>query len=113
MMRITQNYNLILQEINRIAPNTEAVLAPDFIKLLPYRSNNHRAIPSYLREDEIDFYVTNPPSKKHIKIILKGLPTSTDVDEIKTDFESKGFQIEKVAQLRQFKIKKTTTHFYS
>ncbi|GFT93650.1 hypothetical protein NPIL_56711 [Nephila pilipes] len=65
MMKINQNYNLIIQEINRIASNTEAVLTRDFIKLIPFCSGSHRIITSYLREEKIDFYLTNPPSKNH------------------------------------------------
>ncbi|GFT32127.1 hypothetical protein NPIL_672171 [Nephila pilipes] len=73
VMMITQNYNLILQEINRIAPNTEAVLTRDFIKLLPNSSDTHRIITSYLKEEKTDFYITNPPSKKLLKLILISL----------------------------------------
>ncbi|GFT70475.1 hypothetical protein NPIL_348671 [Nephila pilipes] len=65
MMKINQNYILIIQEINRIASNTEAALTRDFIKLIPFCSGSHRIITSHLREEKIDFYLTNPPSKNH------------------------------------------------
>ncbi|GFU41689.1 hypothetical protein NPIL_665061 [Nephila pilipes] len=42
MMRLGNNYNLIFQEITGVANNTEALLARDYIKILPSCSDSHR-----------------------------------------------------------------------
>ncbi|GFW10223.1 nucleic-acid-binding protein from transposon X-element [Trichonephila clavipes] len=39
------------------------------------------------------------------KIVLKGLPTSTDIQNIKSDLENQGYIVEKVAQLTKNKTK--------
>ncbi|GFT21239.1 uncharacterized protein NPIL_142331, partial [Nephila pilipes] len=96
MIHLSQNYSLMLQEVNRIAPNTELVLEGNYIKLFPSCCDNHRVITSFLKEEKVDYYIIKTPSQKPIKVILKGLPPSSDVDDIKIEIEKLGFHVEKV-----------------
>ncbi|GFU32146.1 hypothetical protein NPIL_201331 [Nephila pilipes] len=58
-------------------------------------SDNHRVITSFLKEEKVDYCVTQPTSQKPLKVILKGLPFSTEIKNIQTEIENLGFQIGK------------------
>ncbi|GFQ65557.1 hypothetical protein TNCT_370591 [Trichonephila clavata] len=52
-----------------------------------------------------EFYEIPPPSERPYKVVLKGLPASTDIDEIKNDLANQRVAVSKVAQLTQRKSK--------
>ncbi|GFV63957.1 hypothetical protein TNCV_1790331 [Trichonephila clavipes] len=51
-----------------------------------------------------EFYVIDPPDSAP-KVVIKGLPISTEINEIQDDLTSQGFSVEKVAQLTRSKTK--------
>ncbi|GFY08293.1 PRE_C2HC domain-containing protein [Trichonephila clavipes] len=51
------------------------------------------------------FYVIDPPDSRPLKVVIKGLPISTEINEIQDDLTSQGFSVEKVAQLTRSKTK--------
>ncbi|GFR08719.1 hypothetical protein TNCT_727911 [Trichonephila clavata] len=48
-----------------------------------------------------EFYAIPPPSERPYKVVLKGLPASTDIDEIKKDLANEGVTVSKAARLTQ------------
>ncbi|GFX42639.1 nucleic-acid-binding protein from transposon X-element [Trichonephila clavipes] len=62
-------------------------------------------VTEYLKEISEEFYVIDPPDSRPLKIVIKGLPISTEIGEIQEDLTSQGFSVEKVAQLTRSKTK--------
>ncbi|GFX00313.1 vitellogenin [Trichonephila clavipes] len=71
----------------------------------PEPPDEHRIVTDYLKEISEEFYVIDPPDSRPLKVVIKGLPISTEIDEIQEDLTSQGFSVEKVAQLTRSKTK--------
>ncbi|GFR26990.1 nucleic-acid-binding protein from transposon X-element [Trichonephila clavata] len=52
-----------------------------------------------------EFHAIPPPSERPYKVVLKDLPASTDIVEIKNELTNQGVAVSKVAQLTQRKSK--------
>ncbi|GFT54886.1 uncharacterized protein TNCV_4888441 [Trichonephila clavipes] len=103
MMRLGKNYNLILQEINRSYPNTKNKNTGSYIRIQPTTVEEQEKIKNLLIIKKADHYVIDHP--KIIKAVIKGLPTTTNIADIEADLKEKGFEVEKIAQLRKFSTK--------
>ncbi|GFU55882.1 nucleic-acid-binding protein from transposon X-element [Trichonephila clavipes] len=103
MMRLGKNYNLILQEINRSHPNTKNKNTGSYIRIQPTTVEEQEKIKNLLTIKKADHYVIDHP--KMIKAVIKGLPASTNITDIEADLKEKGFEVEKIAQLRKFSTK--------
>ncbi|GFX31190.1 uncharacterized protein TNCV_2026911 [Trichonephila clavipes] len=103
MMRLGKNYNLILQEINRSYPNTKNKNTGSYIRIQPTTVEEQEKIKNLLTIKKADHYVIDHP--KIIKAVIKGLPATTNIADIEADLKEKGFEVEKIAQLRKFSTK--------
>ncbi|GFY70789.1 nucleic-acid-binding protein from transposon X-element [Trichonephila inaurata madagascariensis] len=80
-------------------------LTGEYIKTNPTSEEEHRKITSYFKLKNEQFFVFDPPASRPQKIVLKGLPTSSDIQDIKSDLENQGYIVEKVARLTKSKTK--------
>ncbi|GFU98686.1 uncharacterized protein TNCV_1765101 [Trichonephila clavipes] len=103
MMRIGKNYNLILQEIYRSYPNTVNKNTGSYIRIQPATTVDQEKIKNLLIIKKADHYTMEHPTV--IKAVIKGLPSSTNVTDIEAELKTKGFEVEKIAQLRRFATK--------
>ncbi|GFX72222.1 nucleic-acid-binding protein from transposon X-element [Trichonephila clavipes] len=109
MMKINKNYNLILQEIYRSYPNTVNKNTGNYIKIQPATAEDQDKIKNLLIIKKADHYTIEHPTV--IKAVIKGLPSTTNVTDIETELKAKGFEVEKIAQLRKFTTKSPPTAF--
>ncbi|GFQ87991.1 uncharacterized protein TNCT_130031 [Trichonephila clavata] len=96
-MRIGKNYNLILQEIFRKYPNTVNKSTGDYIKIQPKSQEDNENIVKLLEIKKAQFYTKD--ITKPIKVVIKGLPIDTDVEDIEDDLKDQGIKIVKIAQI--------------
>ncbi|GFV45820.1 nucleic-acid-binding protein from transposon X-element [Trichonephila clavipes] len=99
------NYKLIVKNLNKDFPDCDVKLAGKYLKIFCKSSDEHRIVTEYLKEISEEFYVIDPPDSRPLKIVIKGLPISTEIGEIQEDLTSQGFTVEKVAQLTRSKTK--------
>ncbi|GFX75389.1 uncharacterized protein TNCV_1724031 [Trichonephila clavipes] len=104
-MKITPNYNLILQEIHRTHPSAKNTHMKGYFKIEAETEDHHREITEYLTAKSVGYYVINPPDSRPLKLVIKGLPDDVEPEDVKKDLISKGINIEKVAQLKKFATK--------
>ncbi|GFX78120.1 uncharacterized protein TNCV_5134681 [Trichonephila clavipes] len=105
MMKLFPEYNLILQEIHRTHPTATNTHVGGWIKIQAENSDHHREITLFLADKKCQYYVTDPPANRPLKVVIKGLLATTDPEDIKKDLIEQGINIVKIAQLRQFKTK--------
>ncbi|GFW98396.1 uncharacterized protein TNCV_3454251, partial [Trichonephila clavipes] len=105
MMKLFPEYNLILQEIHRTHPTVTNTHVGGWIKIQAENSDHHREITLFLSDKKCQYYVTDPPANRPLKVVIKGLLATTDPEDIKKDLIEQGINIVKIAQLRQFKTK--------
>ncbi|GFW53244.1 nucleic-acid-binding protein from transposon X-element [Trichonephila clavipes] len=104
-LKFTENYNLLLQEISRKYPKSKSKLSGKFFKIFAASIDDHRAITTLLTEKGEQYFALNPVLNKPQKIVIKGLPINTDIEEIRQDLTSRGFKVIKVAQFNKSKSK--------
>ncbi|GFX17344.1 hypothetical protein TNCV_3553481 [Trichonephila clavipes] len=87
----------------RIVGNRLNKLTGDYIKIQASNIEEHRAITAALKQKGDEFYVIPSPADRPLKVVIKGLPSSTSIEDIKTDLTEQGVPVIKVAQLTQRK----------
>ncbi|GFT94189.1 nucleic-acid-binding protein from transposon X-element [Trichonephila clavipes] len=105
MLKFNKNYNLILQHLNRKYPDSVNKLTGEYIKITAANIDQHGEITNELKEKGEEFYAVPNPGDRPLKMVLKGLPSNTDIDDIKYDLANQGLPVMKVAQLTQRKSK--------
>lgn len=107
MIKITKDYRDILKLIDtRLGKSLKNKLAGEFIKVWPTTSDEHRILTDLLKNEKIASYIINPRNARPIKVVIKGLPTDNDKDEIKSELNQMGFICTNVSQLTQNFTKK-------
>ncbi|GFS67466.1 nucleic-acid-binding protein from transposon X-element [Trichonephila clavipes] len=104
-LKFEENYNLIMQEINRKYPKTNSKLSGEYLRIFASTADERNEIIYFLKERGEQFFALHPHDTKPQKIVIKGLPISTDIDDIKKDLSERGFLVCKVAQLTKLKSK--------
>ncbi|GFV59398.1 uncharacterized protein TNCV_4633741 [Trichonephila clavipes] len=99
------NYKIIIKNLNKDFPDCDVKLAGKYLKIFNQSPDEHRIVTAYLKEKSEEFYVIDPPDSRPLKIVIKGLPVSTEIGEIQEYLASQGFCVEKVAQLTRSKTK--------
>ncbi|GFV78087.1 nucleic-acid-binding protein from transposon X-element [Trichonephila clavipes] len=105
MLKFNKNFNLILQHLNRKYPDSVNKLTDEYIKITAANIDQHGEITKELKEKGEEFYAVPNPGDRPLKMVLKGLPSNTDIDDIKYDLANQGLPVMKVAQLTQRKLK--------
>ncbi|GFW66678.1 nucleic-acid-binding protein from transposon X-element [Trichonephila clavipes] len=82
-----------------IYPNLRTKTTDEFLKLYTNDHEEYHSLKETIKQLHHQFYVIKPKNDRPIKVVIKGLPKSTHVDEIKSDLEEQGFESERVVQL--------------
>ncbi|GFT92325.1 nucleic-acid-binding protein from transposon X-element [Trichonephila clavipes] len=104
-LKFTDNYNLVMQEITRKWPKSRSKLSGEYLKILASTADEHREITAFLKEKGEEFHAIDPIEVRPQKVVIKGLPISTDINAIRDDLTERGFNVIKVAQLTRSKSK--------
>ncbi|GFU57887.1 nucleic-acid-binding protein from transposon X-element [Trichonephila clavipes] len=84
-------------------PNTVNKNTGNYKKIQPATAEDEDKIKNLLIIKKADHYTIEHPTV--IKAVIKGLPSSTNVSDIESELQAKGFKVEKIAQLRKFSTK--------
>ncbi|GFT97998.1 nucleic-acid-binding protein from transposon X-element [Trichonephila clavipes] len=104
-LKFKNNYNLIMQEVTRKWPKSRSKLSEEYLKILASTADEHREITAFLTEKKEEYHAIDPIEVRPQKVVIKGLPISTDIDAIRVDLTERGFNVLKVAQLTKAKSK--------
>ncbi|GFT92357.1 nucleic-acid-binding protein from transposon X-element [Trichonephila clavipes] len=102
-LKFANNYNL-MQEINQRYPNIKSKLSGEYLRIFASTSDDHRDITEFLKEKGEQF-AFHPIDLRPQKVVIKGLPISTNICDIQKDLTERGFLVNKVAQLTKTKFK--------
>ncbi|GFS58515.1 hypothetical protein TNIN_45381 [Trichonephila inaurata madagascariensis] len=84
-LKFQTNYKPIVKEISQKFPTSSTKLSGEFLKIFATSPDEHRNITDFLTEKGEQYFAIQPVAKRPQKVVIKGLPISTDVDDIKTD----------------------------
>ncbi|GFU72290.1 uncharacterized protein TNCV_1136191 [Trichonephila clavipes] len=90
---------------------TRSRLTGDFLKLYTDSFEERRLVVQLLKKLKFQFYTIKAKAEHPIKVVIKGLPRTTNPEEIKQDLELLGFTPERVNQLIGRKTKRALSIF--
>lgn len=97
------NWRKIVDSINKLIGDKLTLKnMGDFVKIFPKTIEQFRIIESELIKNEIKFYAMQPKAERPRKIVIRGLPIDIPCEEIKHELTERGFQIQRLTQLRRF-----------
>ncbi|GBN64465.1 hypothetical protein AVEN_105737-1 [Araneus ventricosus] len=104
-LKLDANYNLMLQEINRMYPDTQNKLVKGFINIQATSNDNRNNIIDYLKKNNKEFILSEAYADRPLKVVIKGLPINQDKDELKHILENLNFKIVRISQLKNYRAK--------
>ncbi|GFW76905.1 PRE_C2HC domain-containing protein [Trichonephila clavipes] len=99
MLFIEKNYKVQMATITKEFPKIRSRLTGDFLKLYTDSSEERRLVVQLLKKLRFQFYTIKAKAERPMKVVIKGLPRTTNPDEIKQDLELLGYTPERVTQL--------------
>ncbi|GBO34199.1 Nucleic-acid-binding protein from transposon X-element [Araneus ventricosus] len=110
-LKMDANYNLILQEINRLYPETENKLIRGFINIKTNSLENREGIINLLKKNGKEFILSESNEDRPLKVVIKYLPVDQDKDALKNILEENGFKILRIGQLKNYRLKTPYPYF--
>ncbi|GFU41646.1 nucleic-acid-binding protein from transposon X-element [Trichonephila clavipes] len=104
-IKFANNYNLILQEINRKFPKTKSKLSGEYLRIFASTTDDHRDITLFLKEKGVQFFAFHSIDLRPQKVVIKGCRYPRISATFKKTFTERGFLVNKVAQLTKTKTK--------
>ncbi|GFU33126.1 nucleic-acid-binding protein from transposon X-element [Trichonephila clavipes] len=88
-----------------LAPMLQSKLSGRFLRNTVQSEEEYRKLATYFRHEQIEFKYFMLKSERPLKLISRGLPTSTELEAVKKEIESEGFKIHKISRLTKFQSK--------
>ncbi|GFW09351.1 hypothetical protein TNCV_2066101 [Trichonephila clavipes] len=112
MLKIKKNFRDQIKCISEKFLKIRNRVANDAVKNFSNDPEEYRALIHFLESDkEFEFYVINRKIVKSIKAVIKGLPSSSKINDITNDLADVGFQTESCTQLTSKRTKKPLSYF--
>ncbi|GFV57870.1 nucleic-acid-binding protein from transposon X-element [Trichonephila clavipes] len=99
------NWCTLISIARQLAPTLISKLTGKFIRITVHSDDEYRKLAQFLRHEGVEYKSFMLKSDRPIKLLIRGLPTSTKVEEIRVEIEREGFQIHKISRLQEFKTK--------
>ncbi|GBN39254.1 hypothetical protein AVEN_260098-1 [Araneus ventricosus] len=105
------NYKQLIKEIYEKFPGTENRWFHDYINIKPPSEENIVQILALLNEKKAEYLLNEASSERPLKIVIKQLSEETDPQDIVDDLASRGYVINRISQMRNYKLKKLLPMF--
>ncbi|GFU97091.1 nucleic-acid-binding protein from transposon X-element [Trichonephila clavipes] len=99
------NWCTLISIARQLAPTLISKLTGKFLRITVQSDGEYRKLAQFLRHEGVEYKSFMLKSDRPIKLLIRGLPTSTKVEEIRVEIEREGFQIHKISRLQKFKTK--------
>ncbi|GBM39875.1 hypothetical protein AVEN_254734-1 [Araneus ventricosus] len=104
-LKLSEDYNLTLQEICRQFPKTDNKYSRGFIQITPNSLDERLKIIDFLNQSGKEYILSESPENRPVKIVIKGLPETHNKELIIKELEENHFKVIRVNQLRNFRLK--------
>ncbi|KAF8786337.1 hypothetical protein HNY73_008064 [Argiope bruennichi] len=95
------------------APSLKSSMSSKFLKLTVDTDEEHRRLSRLLEAQGAEFKTFMLRTDRPIKVVIRGLPSCTPIEEIKEDLEREGFTVVSITQLSKFQTKSPMPLFYA
>ncbi|GFT50058.1 nucleic-acid-binding protein from transposon X-element [Trichonephila clavipes] len=95
-----------------IAPSFQSQMSGRFLKVTVADDVDYRALSKWLESSGVEFKSFMLKQDRPVKVVIRGLPSNTEPEEIKAEIETEGFQVLKISQMKNFRTKAPMPLFY-
>ncbi|GFW61841.1 nucleic-acid-binding protein from transposon X-element [Trichonephila clavipes] len=99
------NWCTLISIARQLAPTLISKLTGKFLRITVQIDDEYRKLAQFLRHEGVEYKSFMLKSDRPLKLLIRGLPTFTKVEEIRVEIEREGFQIHKISRLQKFKTK--------
>ncbi|GFV12075.1 hypothetical protein TNCV_670061 [Trichonephila clavipes] len=99
MLKSSKHIRDHMKVITKAFPKICSKLSGELIKLYTDNSIDYHKLLQLLDQEKYQYHAITPKAERPIKVIVKGLPKDTEINDIKSDLTEQGFHDAKVTQL--------------
>ncbi|GBO44051.1 hypothetical protein AVEN_61155-1, partial [Araneus ventricosus] len=99
------NFPLTLNNLRLTAPSLRSQMSNKFLKLAVETEDEHRALSRLLAAQGAEFKTFNLKQDLPFKIVLRGLPACTSLDDVKNEIVKANFDVVSISRLTKFQNK--------
>lgn len=111
-VKIKTNFKALCMDIKSYVKEEPTFKAGgELIKVYFKTSDDYRKGTEKMKANGYEYYVISPLKTKPLKVVLKGLPPSTETKEIVEELEAKGFSVFRVSLMHRFKDRRPLPMF--
>ncbi|GFT84541.1 RNA-directed DNA polymerase from mobile element jockey [Trichonephila clavipes] len=99
------NWCTLISIARQLTPTLISKLTGKLLRITVQSDDEYRKLAQFLRNEGVEYKSFMLKSDRPLKLLICGLPTSTNVEEIRVEIEREGFLIHKISRLQKFKTK--------
>ncbi|GFW62451.1 zinc finger protein [Trichonephila clavipes] len=83
-----------------IAPSFQSQMSGRFLKVTVADDVDYRALSKWLESSGVEFKSFMLKQDRPVKVVIRGLPSNTEPEDIKSEIEAEGFKVLKISQMK-------------
>ncbi|GFW94092.1 zinc finger protein [Trichonephila clavipes] len=83
-----------------------------FLKVTVGDELEYRNLSHWLEQTGVEFKSFMLKQDRPIKVVIRGLPSNTEPEDIKSEIEAEGFKVAKISQMKNYRSKAPMPLFY-
>ncbi|GFW35165.1 zinc finger protein [Trichonephila clavipes] len=83
-----------------IAPSFQSQMSGRFLKVTVGDEVEYRNLSHWLEQTGVEFKSFMLKQDRPIKVVIRGLPSNTEPEDIKAEIEAEGFKVAKISQMK-------------
>ncbi|GFU97781.1 nucleic-acid-binding protein from transposon X-element [Trichonephila clavipes] len=95
-----------------IAPSFQSQMSGRFLKVTVGDEVDYRNLSHWLEQTGVEFKSFMLKQDRPVKVVIRGLPSNTEPEDIKTEIEAEGFKVAKISQMKNYRTKAPMPLFY-
>ncbi|GFY28909.1 zinc finger protein [Trichonephila clavipes] len=88
-----------------IAPSFQSQMSGRFLKVTVGDELEYRNLSHWLEQSGVEFKSFMLKQDRPIKVVIRGLPSNTEPEDIKNEIEAEGFKVVKISQMKNYRSK--------
>ncbi|GFS88785.1 nucleic-acid-binding protein from transposon X-element [Trichonephila clavipes] len=94
------------------APSFQSQMSGRFLKVTVSDEVEYRDHSRWLETTGVEFKSFMLKQDRPVKVVIRGLPSNTEPEDIKAEIEAEGFKVAKISQMKNFRTKAPMPLFY-
>ncbi|GFW79745.1 nucleic-acid-binding protein from transposon X-element [Trichonephila clavipes] len=95
-----------------IAPSFQSQMSGRFLKVTVGDEVEYRNLSHWLEQSGVEFKSFMLKQDRPVKVVIRGLPSNTEPEDIKTEIEAEGFKVANTSQMKNYRTKAPMPLFY-